>query len=880
MTRVSTASTAWVGRSLCATFWATVGVLLVLLPASPAEAQCDWEVTGNTGGQVVAVARIHPSGRLLVSMGSSVRIVDASNPDAPGLVAGFPPFSFPVLGLKAPAVKIAAQPGTGRAYVLQKDGDGVAVQINARFELVPDDLMPFGQFFNCVDVVADGSLFYAVEDDEVDVYDTSAFTLNRVSTIFPRFGNHVFDRAVKVGNILWVGFHEENSVIYGISGFDMSNPAAPQHVATSLNNVGFDTNEAGIVAMTSMGSNLVIAYKNRVDGGFNGDDWFRIVSVSTPAAPAWRTGHDSGGGILAMSSISTYLHLAMQNQGLAIWDIETSGAAVQTDEFDASWLNAADVWCTGGTDYVAAGVAGLATMDTANPFDIEERAVLPGLPAQARIIRASGREPATVAVLDARTDSSDSMLRTYTTNSPGLLVRGSLAIGPGNLHSMELYVTPAATYACVGVGNTVEIIDISSNLFSPQRLNVIQVGAAPFLMSTNSGRLYVFDHLSRLHVIDMATPAFPVVRSTTGYGGSSYTCMTSWNSNNDFRLALGNSTLGLWILDTSNMALPQVQSIWNPAPGYAVHSIHAGNTFESPMLFYVNSSVPSGEFDRTYAMEVLNISNLVHPTSVWRTDALTGGDPGLVESLHLTGNSTNRFLIGVESDAFPDDDFDGDFFNRAGAIKLFDITNTSFPVRIEGVDLWRASGQVASYARGLRVLVAANEAGVYELTTPTQWRPAFVRRPRSQVVCYGEGDVVVDLGTPAVSASPADVTYQWYRDGAPLANGPTPWGSVISGATGTALQIASPRREDGRHASGFVSTYRCNATNACGATPAFFSIRVCLADLNCDDRTDVFDLLIYLDEWFAGDAAADRNDDGNVGVFDLLAYLDGWFAPC
>ena len=41
MTRVSTASTAWVGRSLCATFWATVGVLLVLLPASPAEAQCD-----------------------------------------------------------------------------------------------------------------------------------------------------------------------------------------------------------------------------------------------------------------------------------------------------------------------------------------------------------------------------------------------------------------------------------------------------------------------------------------------------------------------------------------------------------------------------------------------------------------------------------------------------------------------------------------------------------------------------------------------------------------------------------------------------------------------------------------------------------------------
>lgn len=56
----------------------------------------------------------------------------------------------------------------------------------------------------------------------------------------------------------------------------------------------------------------------------------------------------------------------------------------------------------------------------------------------------------------------------------------------------------------------------------------------------------------------------------------------------------------------------------------------------------------------------------------------------------------------------------------------------------------------------------------------------------------------------------------------------------------------------------------------------------CAADLDADSDTDVFDLLAYLDLWFAGDAAAERTGDEppSVDVLDLLAFLDAWFGGC
>src|SRR5690606_28312795 len=59
---------------------------------------------------------------------------------------------------------------------------------------------------------------------------------------------------------------------------------------------------------------------------------------------------------------------------------------------------------------------------------------------------------------------------------------------------------------------------------------------------------------------------------------------------------------------------------------------------------------------------------------------------------------------------------------------------------------------------------------------------------------------------------------------------------------------------------------------------------VCEADGNAA-QVNVFDLLAYLDLWFAQAAGADIDGVAGVNVFDLLFFLDCWFpasagAPC
>ncbi len=53
----------------------------------------------------------------------------------------------------------------------------------------------------------------------------------------------------------------------------------------------------------------------------------------------------------------------------------------------------------------------------------------------------------------------------------------------------------------------------------------------------------------------------------------------------------------------------------------------------------------------------------------------------------------------------------------------------------------------------------------------------------------------------------------------------------------------------------------------------------CLCERDGDiAQVDVFDLLAYLDSWFAGEPDADLDGRAGVDVFDLLVYLDCWFS--
>jgi hypothetical protein len=121
------------------------------------------------------------------------------------------------------------------------------------------------------------------------------------------------------------------------------------------------------------------------------------------------------------------------------------------------------------------------------------------------------------------------------------------------------------------------------------------------------------------------------------------------------------------------------------------------------------------------------------------------------------------------------------------------------------------------------------------------------------------GSLVLTVG--AQGAGP--LRYQWRRNG-----------TAIVGAVGRDL-VVSPV------GAGDAGTYDVVVTGPCGESasgPIAVTV-TCAADVDLNQTADVFDLLAYLDLWFAGDAGAELSGDepASVDVFDLLAYLDLWF---
>lgn len=120
-----------------------------------------------------------------------------------------------------------------------------------------------------------------------------------------------------------------------------------------------------------------------------------------------------------------------------------------------------------------------------------------------------------------------------------------------------------------------------------------------------------------------------------------------------------------------------------------------------------------------------------------------------------------------------------------------------------------------------------------------------------------------------VGSSP--FTFQWYFNGAPLADGPT-----ISGSQSDTLTI-------GPATLAHEGNYWCIVTDACGSTVtgtiAFIDV-LCRADFDGDGTVGVPDIFAFLSAWFAMSPAADFNMDGTVDVPDIFAFLSAWFAGC
>lgn len=148
--------------------------------------------------------------------------------------------------------------------------------------------------------------------------------------------------------------------------------------------------------------------------------------------------------------------------------------------------------------------------------------------------------------------------------------------------------------------------------------------------------------------------------------------------------------------------------------------------------------------------------------------------------------------------------------------------------------------------------------------------PWFALHPEAVSTTLGQ-TVALDA---AVAAGYEDATLRWRRDGVPLDDGPTGFGSVISGATTGTLTITGARAAD-------AGDYDCLADNGCAQTPSdAAALTVCVADFNGDTTINTQDVLDFLNAWNAGHPLADIDNDGEINTRDVLAFLNAWNTGC
>ena len=124
------------------------------------------------------------------------------------------------------------------------------------------------------------------------------------------------------------------------------------------------------------------------------------------------------------------------------------------------------------------------------------------------------------------------------------------------------------------------------------------------------------------------------------------------------------------------------------------------------------------------------------------------------------------------------------------------------------------------------------------------------------------------------------LSFQWNRGGLPLSDGPTPSGSMISGALTRHLTIENAGTAD-------AGGYACTVSNSCGsALSQAATLSICYANCDCSTTApalNVADFTCFLRE-FAG-ASAYANCDGSttppvLNLSDFTCFLQKFAAGC
>lgn len=142
--------------------------------------------------------------------------------------------------------------------------------------------------------------------------------------------------------------------------------------------------------------------------------------------------------------------------------------------------------------------------------------------------------------------------------------------------------------------------------------------------------------------------------------------------------------------------------------------------------------------------------------------------------------------------------------------------------------------------------------------------------PSDQIVSQGTN---VRVEAP-VAASGA--TYAWDRWPARIStDGPTGFGSVITGSNTRLLDISNAQRADTGICQALIST-------PCGrASVGQLLVVLCPADFDEDENVTADDLAEYINDYFSGlSMRTDFNHDGVIDSEDLIEYINSYFGPC
>ncbi|MBL9000283.1 MAG: immunoglobulin domain-containing protein [Phycisphaerae bacterium] len=256
---------------------------------------------------------------------------------------------------------------------------------------------------------------------------------------------------------------------------------------------------------------------------------------------------------------------------------------------------------------------------------------------------------------------------------------------------------------------------------------------------------------------------------------------------------------------------------------------------------------------------------------VWISLGDFAGGPYSSLAAGVTDDGT--IVVGRGSTAAGQEAFVWDSTN--GMRSLGAILSGQFGVNLTG---WRLTLARKISGDGTHVvgrgINPAGDTEAFVAHVPCFVPPRILEEPSSTSVCIaGE----VELAVRAGGSGTGQLLYTWRFNGAPISDGETAHGSMLSGAATATLIIANATPHD-------VGLYDCIVTNPCGgvtsvaATLAVCACLECPADFNLDGGIDGSDVDGFFAAWETGNCDADVNADGGVDGADVDSFFAAWEA--